>query len=87
MRGMEGADFVRSAVAAVKPGDLEIALTCLPFADALRLLPRMCQWLDSGSQASTANGEIVEVDCETETEQTLWNKHCGMKTVEVEMWK
>lgn len=50
MRGMEGATFVRSAVAAVKPGDLEVALTCLPFADALRLLPRMCQWLESGSQ-------------------------------------
>lgn len=50
MRGMDAATYVRSAVAAVKPGDLEIALTCLPFADALRLLPRMSQWLRSGTQ-------------------------------------
>lgn len=52
MRGMSGGDYVRSAVACVRPGDLEAALLCLPFAEALRLLPRLTQWLATGTQVS-----------------------------------
>lgn len=50
MRGMAGGDYVRSAIASVKPGNLEAALLCLPFADALRLLPRLAEWLATGAQ-------------------------------------
>ena len=53
MRGMAGGEYVRSAVASVRPGELEAALLCLPFADALRLLPRLASWLASGVQVST----------------------------------
>ena len=51
MLGLSGGDYVRSAVRAVRPGDLEAALLCLPFTDALRLLGRLSQWLASGAQA------------------------------------
>jgi hypothetical protein len=54
MRGMAGGEYVRSAVATVKPGELEAALLCLPFADALRLLPRLASWLASGVQVGTS---------------------------------
>jgi len=52
MRGMSGGDYVQSAVVGVRPGDLEAALLCLPFAEALRLLPRLPQWLATGTQVS-----------------------------------
>lgn len=55
MRGMAGGEYVRSAVASVRPGELEAALLCLPFADALRLLPRLASWLASGVQVTTAH--------------------------------
>ncbi len=50
LRGMDAGTYVRSAVSGVRPGDLEAALLCLPFADALRLLPRLAQWLATGAQ-------------------------------------
>ena len=55
MRGMAGGEYVRSAVASVRPGELEAALLCLPFADALRLLPRLASWLACGVQVKMLN--------------------------------
>ena len=56
MRGMAGGEYVRSAVSSVRPGELEAALLCLPFADALRLLPRLAAWLASGAQVGRVQG-------------------------------
>eukprot|EP00803_Ostreobium_quekettii_P008903 evm.model.scf_770.6 EVM.evm.TU.scf_770.6 scf_770:32955-36394(+) len=47
--GMDPSAFVLKSVSNVKTSELETALMCIPFMDALRLLDYLCQWLENAT--------------------------------------